>query len=216
MSPQPRKYKYRPLRKDKPGSTTLSPEPQRFRLPNRLPGEFDDHPRIELTTESQDADVPYEALSYVWGSKKKPVHVQVAKRNGAKDRGYLGVTRNLGLALQYLRYKKLLRTLWVDTICINQDDLRERGQQVATMGDIYRHASRVVEWLRPEAGDSTRAFNYLKFFAGQVAMAFKRIFSTELDLKDCMLLVADLTTLSDGLNCPCNGSLHGRPDRVCP
>ena len=37
--------------------------------------------------------------------------------------------------------------VWVDAICINQNDIVERNQQVQIMGDIYRAASRVRVWL---------------------------------------------------------------------
>jgi len=37
--------------------------------------------------------------------------------------------------------------LWVDAICINQDDIPERNDQVLLMGDIYRNATSVISWL---------------------------------------------------------------------
>ncbi|KAK0639930.1 heterokaryon incompatibility protein-domain-containing protein [Cercophora newfieldiana] len=39
--------------------------------------------------------------------------------------------------------------LWIDSICINQDDLNERASQVSLMGKIYRHerARKTVVWL---------------------------------------------------------------------
>jgi len=39
------------------------------------------------------------------------------------------------------------RTLWVDAICINQNDVVERGHQVRLMRDIFSRAKRVVVWL---------------------------------------------------------------------
>jgi len=42
--------------------------------------------------------------------------------------------------------------LWIDSICINQDDLAERGLQVSLMGKIYRHSDKTVVWL----GEGTR------------------------------------------------------------
>ncbi|KAK1977706.1 heterokaryon incompatibility, partial [Colletotrichum cereale] len=37
--------------------------------------------------------------------------------------------------------------IWVDTICINQDDPEERAQQVLRMGAIYQHATIIMAWL---------------------------------------------------------------------
>jgi hypothetical protein len=36
---------------------------------------------------------------------------------------------------------------WIDSICINQDDLAERSTQVALMGRVYREAARTAVWL---------------------------------------------------------------------
>ena len=38
-------------------------------------------------------------------------------------------------------------TLWIDAICINQDDVFERNHQVRLMGDLYRSATSVLSWL---------------------------------------------------------------------
>ena len=61
----------------------------------------------------------------------------------------LNVTRNLYVALKRLgRQPEADRPhLWVDAICINQEDLVERAHQVLLMREIYHVASRVVIWL---------------------------------------------------------------------
>lgn len=48
------------------------------------------------------------------------------------------------------------RYYWVDAICINQDDDKERGHHVDFMGDIYRRADRVIAWLGPATAESNR------------------------------------------------------------
>jgi hypothetical protein len=84
--------------------------------------------------------IPYEALSYTWGSTEMTDYVNI---NGS----YLAVTQNLYLALQYLRFKNEDRILWIDSICIDQKNNTEKGHQVRQMGDIYHRAERVVIWL---------------------------------------------------------------------
>lgn len=37
--------------------------------------------------------------------------------------------------------------LWVDAICINQDDPAEKGRQILLMGEIYAKATQVIVWL---------------------------------------------------------------------
>ena len=53
-------------------------------------------------------------------------------------------------------------TVFVDALCINQRDLREKAEQVRRIGDVYAHADRVVVWLG--AGDSVvgQAFRFMR------------------------------------------------------
>lgn len=37
--------------------------------------------------------------------------------------------------------------LWIDAICINQQDLKEKSHQVASMASIFKDAWQVVVWL---------------------------------------------------------------------
>ena len=50
----------------------------------------------------------------------------------------LPITKNLFHALNYLRREDESRHFWIDAICVNQEDLDERGKQVQRMADIYR------------------------------------------------------------------------------
>jgi hypothetical protein len=74
------------------------------------------------------------------------------------------VTENLFSALGRLRQIDRKHFLWVDAICINQEDLRERTDQVKLMGDIYRNAKEVLIWLGDENGttDSEMAMDLLE------------------------------------------------------
>ncbi|KAJ9156609.1 HET-domain-containing protein [Pleurostoma richardsiae] len=98
-------------------------------------------------------DVPfefYEALSYTWGDGSVRVTI---KLNGRRT----VVTQNLEAALRRLRARDFSRYLWVDALCINQEDVNERNSQVMKMCDIYRHAEQVILWLGAEANGSTEA-----------------------------------------------------------
>ena len=104
------------------------------------------------------ADNPplYEALSYTWGSADNSVEIKVASSKT------ITVTQNLANALPYLRYADRPRFLWIDAICIDQQNLKERGHQVERMADIYRLADRVVPWLGLEENDSTYALEIMR------------------------------------------------------
>ncbi|KHJ31961.1 putative heterokaryon incompatibility protein [Erysiphe necator] len=89
----------------------------------------------------------YEALSYVWGEPTRRAEIEC---NGA----VLRITKSLHAALRQLRYQDKSRILWVDAICINQNDLDERAQQVSLMKSIFPMASKVLVWLG-EADEKT-------------------------------------------------------------
>ncbi|KAK5658228.1 hypothetical protein OQA88_2203 [Cercophora sp. LCS_1] len=107
----------------------------------------------------------FDALSYVWGSAEDRRSICVrdqASTAGQEDR-QLAITANLHKALLQLRDHHLDRFLWVDAICINQEDTMERNHQVAMMARIYATASRVVVWLGDDnAADSAAAFDSLR------------------------------------------------------
>lgn len=86
----------------------------------------------------------YNSLSYVWGDPFPTADIIL---NGSR----MAVTKNLESALRHLRdystpeFQGL--PVWVDAICINQDDLKERNEQVRIMRDVYRKAHRVISYL---------------------------------------------------------------------
>ena len=113
----------------------------------------------------------YEALSYVWGSATEDlaqIHVE-----GQIDTT-LNITRNLALALPFLRYETEPRTLWIDAISINQRDVEECSQQVSKIYEIYRGASRVIVWLGEEANDSDIALRLFEDISASVEMDVRR------------------------------------------
>ncbi|KAF8846605.1 HET-domain-containing protein, partial [Acephala macrosclerotiorum] len=109
-------------------------------------GDWDDPIKCSLTPKRL-RDLRYcgfGALSYVWGhaSDTRPILV---------DGEEFQATVNLESALRHLRHNDRSRTLWVDAVCINQQDVLERNSQVLLMGKIYETAASVIIWL----GEST-------------------------------------------------------------
>lgn len=92
----------------------------------------------------------YEALSYVWGQQEPLYNLQCSDVSNS----VLRIGLNLHNALLHLRFHPTVnpssRLLWVDRICINQDDDKERASQVLFMRFIYRRCRRVLVWLGQE------------------------------------------------------------------
>jgi hypothetical protein len=63
-----------------------------------------------------------EAISYAWGADEIMDTIFVGHTR-------IGIRRNLWTALQNLRYLDVPRTIWVDAICINQNNIEERGSR---------------------------------------------------------------------------------------
>ncbi|SCO78223.1 related to heterokaryon incompatibility protein (het-6OR allele) [Fusarium oxysporum] len=115
-----------------------------IRLLHLLPvTENNDSIECRLEVVALEENPAYEALSYCWGDSSQ---LQEIKCNNEAFR----VTENLRSALQHLRNEHTERTLWIDAICINQKDLKERQSQVKLMKDIYTKSQRVVIWLGPD------------------------------------------------------------------
>lgn len=73
----------------------------------------------------------------------------------------LTIRRNLYFALAALSHNVACRDklrgcdyLWIDALCIDQDNVAERGHQVGLMADIYRDAKHVMVWLGPSLDEA--------------------------------------------------------------
>ncbi|KAF5594888.1 heterokaryon incompatibility 6 OR allele [Fusarium subglutinans] len=111
-------------------------------------GLVDDRLIGRLYTTSIESPSPYIALSYVWGLGDKTQSIQISNLNDDKET-FIPITESLETALRHFRKQDEVITLWIDQICINQADNKEKGQQVAMMGSIYSSATQVLVWLGP-------------------------------------------------------------------
>jgi hypothetical protein len=111
-----------------------------FRVVILLPGKYQDGLQCDFKTYQVSSPPEYEALSYVWGTQSRAIPL-------LSDGKQIFITGTLDLALRRLRNPHSSRVLWIDQLCINQDDLDERSQQVQLMRYIYSNARRVLVWL---------------------------------------------------------------------
>ena len=141
--------------------------------------------KIETVTLSADQLPQYEALSYAWGSTKDPssIVVTIDHRYGSKNRAHslakivsfstsrsMSVTKNLAEAFPYLREATKPRTLWIDAICIDQKNEKEKGKQVSRMGEIFKSSSRVLVWLGPAMSASSAVIVFLNELSCQISV----------------------------------------------
>ncbi|KAI1137103.1 heterokaryon incompatibility protein-domain-containing protein [Hypoxylon sp. FL0543] len=150
--------------------------PREIRVLVLRPGQADEplQCQIRRKTFNPPANIPeFEALSYAWGEQLNAERISVINNKRARSLGSISIGQNLATALHHLRLKDKPRTLWCDSICINQSDPAERAEQLLLMGDIYKHASPVLIWLGPEADDSSLALQTLSHLGTQVKVDFE-------------------------------------------
>lgn len=117
-------------------------------------GSTEIHGKFHITKLSESPT--YAALSYTWGDIGSQ---RMITMNGKK----LAVGGNLWHFLHHRTAVDLAthRFLWIDAICIDQQDVSERNHQVGLMREIYSKASVVVIWLGRESNDSNVAMEYV-------------------------------------------------------
>ncbi|KAF4820727.1 Heterokaryon incompatibility protein 6, OR allele [Colletotrichum siamense] len=141
-----RPYQYEPLNHDQ----------LEFRLLHLLPAKDSTEPlacRLEIV--SGCTRPHFETLSYTWGGEApcEPVLVNEAY--------LLKTTPNLASFLRQRRDPIEEVTIWVDAVCINQNDVAEKNQQVSVMSVLYIASRAVNIWLGPAADDSDVAMEKL-------------------------------------------------------
>ena len=102
----------------------------------------------------------YEALSYYWGDGEPTEEIILNTKVKDFPDSFM-VRPNLASALKHLRYRDRPRYLWIDAICINQDDNRERDVQVALMDGVYSGANEVCIWLGDVGDNSGLALSFI-------------------------------------------------------
>jgi hypothetical protein len=104
------------------------------------PGDASEPINFLIGSEPLPTSLRYTALSYVWGPLSPTAQIFI-------DNLPFSITPNLHEALLALRKTDEYQTLWIDQICINQEDIYEKTEQFKRIGEIYRNAERTIAWL---------------------------------------------------------------------
>lgn len=119
-----------------------------------LPSELDGTICCEIHNDDLSNHQPYHAVSYTWGPPEPTDLIQVSGKQ-------LPVRRNLFLFLRAMvgANSDGLQRLWIDALCIDQNNIEEKNQQVPQMGRIYSGAQSVLIWLGPASDETDSAFD---------------------------------------------------------
>lgn len=129
-------------------------EVDQIRIFTLFPGEQSDPLHGLIWVARLDAKMNYTTVSYVWGPRSQPSHALHTPV------GRLTITEPLYLTLKQLRKKHRSVTLWVDAICINQDDDNEKTEQVKMLAQIFQNSVQTLGFIRDD-GESTEVVEML-------------------------------------------------------
>jgi hypothetical protein len=107
------------------------------------------------TTIDAARETGYEALSYTWGSADSP------RATISIDGRMCEVRENLRNAMHQLSKREGVCRIWIDALCINQNDVDERNSQVRRMARIYKEAESLDIWLGLESPEDIDAVRYI-------------------------------------------------------
>ena len=144
-------YKHKPLRNDK--SLRL------LKLMHAKEPSSDVICELFEVPPDQQRILKYEALSWTWPAEDSKHLITISENNKAFD---FAISDNLFHALKVLRRQDESRTLWVDAICINQQDNNEKNHQIPMMPTVYGEAERVCVWLGDASDESDMAIDFMK------------------------------------------------------
>lgn len=113
-----------------------------------------------------DSNYPYAAVSYTWGPSTEPTFINIGGRP-------FEVPHSAYEALKGLRSPgggdpgQGNKTVWIDAVCIDQQNMSEKEQQILAMKEVYERAHHVYVWLHANPGDDPlSAIKFLKFKTG--------------------------------------------------
>jgi hypothetical protein len=107
-----------------------------------LSGDWDEEIVCDIFETSLGTITPYKALSYAWRLEQNEPDATILCNDVGVD-----ISANLFDALRQLRNVHVPVVVWVDFLCINQQDVVERSLQVAMMREIYEKSREVIIWL---------------------------------------------------------------------
>jgi hypothetical protein len=111
-------------------------------------------------------DYRYEAVSYAWGLETAEKTISCSGKN-------VSITSNLDGGLRRIRLPTEVRIIWVDALCINQDDKEETSRQVQIMREIYSKAQSVLVWLGDENYRDRDAFVWIRSLDADIQKHYK-------------------------------------------
>lgn len=123
----------------------------------------------------------YDALSYRWGNPG-------SRRCIFVDSHEVSVTESLHAALLRLRQKDAEKHMWIDQLCINQQNPVEKAIQVRLMKEVYSKCNHCFNWLEEiedniPLADAEACLEMLRWMADSSSLAVPACLASVSDFK---------------------------------
>ncbi|EHK98789.1 putative Heterokaryon incompatibility protein 6, OR allele [Glarea lozoyensis 74030] len=159
--------------------------PRQFRVLRLLPGAYSAPIETTLRHVNLEDKPKFDALSYQWGPESSN-NSQILV-----DKTPFTIRDNLFLFLKRFRASSQnAQELYIDALCINQQDVGEKGHQVAMMSEIYPRAKKVLVWLGEHDEHSQKIFAGAGF--QDWVSAAVRVFKDDNERLDAWTKVVDI------------------------
>ena len=112
-----------------------------IRLFTLFPGEPNSQLRGMISIVPLKQSGHYRALSYIWGVDEQSMHTLITPE------GTLRIRESLSATPHRLRLREAAVVLWIDALCVNQNNNHEKAKQIRLLGDIFQNATCTLAFL---------------------------------------------------------------------
>lgn len=109
----------------------------------------------------------YDAVSYCWGDPTMSHWIRLPNNR------YLLITKSVASILRFRVTSETTGHIWIDGLCIDQNDTKEKAQQVRLMGRIFASANTVTAWVGDPSHDSREAIQFIKTLYSTIQNLFR-------------------------------------------
>jgi hypothetical protein len=129
----------------------------RIRLAKVFLSEDQTEPFGNLEILELDSLPPYQAISYHWDKS-------VPNSKIILGQFHMPINGSAASALRWFARERPNTYVWIDQLCISQDDLEEKSRQILLMGSIFSGAEQVVAWIGEATESSDMAMRHAQDF----------------------------------------------------
>ncbi|KAI3527905.1 HET domain-containing protein [Colletotrichum filicis] len=130
---------------------------------------------------SRDTSRNYSAVPYTWGLPDFSIDLIIDQSSVGDDiithkESLLRITPTVDSILRHLRDPDESLYLWIDALCIDQQDENDKASQIPQMGEIYRCVETVHVWLGDvDADEVAVAFANIRMVIQEIKLADRAV-----------------------------------------